>query len=203
VGVSFSGRQFSYIGDRFSPPSLPGGGRGQPAPLLITSTGQRLHAWAILRGRCPLATGVSLPRQPGTFPSSGGSSTPPTSPAAAVSLPLPPVNGWWDFSASFLRCFFRVPPPRHWSQPTACNTSFRQWANQLPPNSGGWMRHVWLLPSWNSSPCSMGYHLPIVQSMEQSASNGPKEGRLMAALRRLPPIEPVDGGGQMPSPQHG
>jgi hypothetical protein len=39
--------------------------------------------------------------------------------------------------------------------------------------------------------------------MKQPAPHGAEEGRLLAALRRLLPIEPLDGGGQIPPSEHG
>jgi hypothetical protein len=51
--------------------------------------------------------------------------------------PLPPAHptpsqgaGWPAYSANFLRCFFRMPLPVHWSPLTACKTLSRQLANQ-------------------------------------------------------------------------
>jgi hypothetical protein len=98
--------------------------------------------------------GAPPPTRAGAHISAGGSSSPSSSPAVAAAacgwpaaragapplLPgsLPPLLiGWWHFSASFLRCFFRMPPPLPLPPHTACSTSSRQQANQLPPNSSG------------------------------------------------------------------
>jgi hypothetical protein len=68
--------------------------------------------------------------------------------------PPPPVIGWRGFSTSFHRCFFRMPPPLRLPPLTAFSTTSRLQASRLPPNSGGWTRHVWLPPSASFRPCS-------------------------------------------------
>ncbi len=48
-----------------------------------------------------------------------------------------------------------------------------------------------------------GHYSPLLQPMEQPLTHGPEERRFLAALRRLPPASPPDGGGQVPAAQHG
>ncbi len=94
---------------------IPTGGPSPPSPS--SAAAADFGDWPVGQFGTPLSTG-------------GISSPPPGSPP-------PQAIGWRDFSASFHRCFFRMPPPLPLPPPMACSSSSRLRANQRPPNSGG------------------------------------------------------------------
>jgi hypothetical protein len=126
--------------------------------------------------------------QGGALPSPGGISTPPPL-SAAASSPHTVTGGWLARLAapvssgvfSGCRCLFIGPRSRRAAHyPDNWPTSDRQIS---AAGSGALRCRQTRVPVH----ARRGNHPPFFQPMEQSSPHGPEEGRLLVALRRLPP----------------
>jgi hypothetical protein len=70
------------------------------------------------------------------------------------------------------------------------------------PSLGGWIRSDWRRHKGIRCHAQSWYCMPIGQRLEQPSPYGPEKGRRLAPLRRFPPPQPHNRGGEVSASKH-